>query len=133
RGSEYSRAVAGVYGEPLLSRFRSTYDYSRYRVWLDPLPDAPPLPFDLSGLSLAKAEDGVLEVSAVMPGSPAEQAGIRVGDLVAAIDGKPSRSLSRADAVELLRQPPDTSIALTGTFGGTEGSRTLTLRELLPR
>ncbi|HEY4070218.1 MAG TPA: aspartyl protease family protein [Sphingomicrobium sp.] len=133
RGSEYSRAVAGVYGEPLLSRFRSTYDYSRNRVWLEPLPGVSPLPFDRSGLSLAKADDGRLKVSAVMLGSPADEAGIRVGDVVRSMDGQRAESLSRADAVEVLRQRAGTPIALIGTFGGTEGSRSLMLRELLPR
>jgi hypothetical protein len=131
RGSEYSRAVAGVYGEPLLSRFRSTYDYSRGMVWLDPLPDVGPFPFDRSGLSLAKTDDGSLKVSAVMPGSPADQAGIKAGDLVRAIEGTGSASLSRADASAILRQAPGTPIVLTGTFGGAEGSKTLTLRELV--
>lgn len=132
RGSEYSRAVAGVYGEPLLSRFKSTYDYSRYMVWLEPLPGVGPLPFDRSGLSLAKA-DGSLKISAVMAGSPADEAGIRTGDMITSIQGLPARRLSRADAADLLRLKAGTSITLTGTFAGAEGSKTVTLRELLSK
>ena len=94
RGSEYTRAVAGVYGEPLLSRFKSTYDYSRGTVWLQPLPEVGPFPFDRSGLSLAKTVGGVFKVSAVTSGGPADQAGIRKDDLVNAIQGVPSDKLS---------------------------------------
>jgi hypothetical protein len=47
RGSEHTRSVALMVGEPLLSRFNATYDYSRQTVWLDPLPDVQAVSFDL--------------------------------------------------------------------------------------
>jgi hypothetical protein len=131
RGSEYSRSVAGVYGEPLLSRFNAVYDYSRNTVWLDPLPGLGPLPLDRSGLSLAKADGGLFKVSAVIPGSPADQAGIRAGDLLTAIDQVSAKTLSRADAAALLRDESGKTITLTGTFGGASGTRTIRLRDLL--
>ena len=46
RGSEYTRSVAAVLGEPLLSRFNAVYDYGRGKVWLDPLPEMQPLTFE---------------------------------------------------------------------------------------
>jgi hypothetical protein len=46
RGSEFTRSIAGIIGEPLLSRFNAVYDYSRSTVWLDPLPGAGPVLFD---------------------------------------------------------------------------------------
>jgi hypothetical protein len=133
RGSEYSRAVAGVYGEPLLSRFNATYDYSRSTVWLEPLPDVGPLPFDRSGLSLTKVDGGALKVSAVMQGSPAEEAGIRAGDIVTAINGIASRRLSRADAAAILRDQVGKAVMLSGTFGDVDGQKTVTLRDPLRR
>lgn len=48
RGSEYTRSVAAIIGEPLLSRFNAVYDYGHETVWLDLLPDVPPLPFEKS-------------------------------------------------------------------------------------
>jgi S1-C subfamily serine protease len=131
RGSEYSRAVAGVYGEPLLSRFNTIYDYSRGTVWLEPLLDVGPFPFDRSGLSLAKADGGVLKVSAVMAGSPADKAGIKAGDLITAIGATASARLSRADAADILRGKPGTSLTLSGTFSGVDGLKSLTLRDLV--
>jgi hypothetical protein len=131
RGSEYSRAVAGVYGEPLLSRFKATYDYSRGTVWLEPLPDVGPFPFDRSGLSFAKADGGTLKVSAVMAGSPADEAGIKAGDVISTIGGTASARLSRADAADILRGKPGASVTLGGTFSGVGGSKTLILRDLV--
>jgi hypothetical protein len=46
RGSEYTRSVAAVLGEPLLSRFNAVYDYGRGKVWLELLPDVKPLSFE---------------------------------------------------------------------------------------
>lgn len=45
RGSEHTRSVALMAGEPLLSRFNATYDYGRQTVWLEPLPEVPALSF----------------------------------------------------------------------------------------
>jgi PDZ domain/Aspartyl protease len=132
RGSEYTRATAGIYGEPLLSRFNAIYDYRRGRVWLDPIADAPALSPDRSGLTLAKGEGGVLRVTAVLPGSPADQAGLRVGDTLTAVNGAPVASLSRADAVHLLRGTPGARIEMTGMFGASPGARTIVLRDLVP-
>jgi S1-C subfamily serine protease len=131
RGSEYTRAVAGIYGEPLLSRFDAAYDYSRGLVWLDPVAEAQPVPFDRSGLSLAKTDGGAFAVSAVPAGSPAEAAGFKKGDVVDAVDGRPAPTLSRADAAALLRGNVGTRIVLRGRFGGEDGSRTLVLRDLV--
>jgi hypothetical protein len=41
RGSESTRSVAAIAGEPLLSRFNAVYDYGRRTVWLKLLPEAP--------------------------------------------------------------------------------------------
>ncbi|HEX6660853.1 MAG TPA: PDZ domain-containing protein, partial [Sphingomicrobium sp.] len=131
RGSEYSRSVAGVYGEPLLSRFNATYDYSRGTVWLDLLPEVRPLPFDRSGLSIAKSDGGFFKVSAVTVGSAAYDAGIRSGDIIKAIDGVAAPTLSRADAAAILKEKVGKSIVLSGTFGGADASKTIKLRELI--
>jgi Aspartyl protease len=46
RGSENTRSIAAVIGEPLLTRFNAVYDYGHRAVWLDPLPDVPPVSFE---------------------------------------------------------------------------------------
>jgi hypothetical protein len=42
RGSESTRSVAAIAGEPLLSRFNAVYDYKHRQVWLEQLPERPP-------------------------------------------------------------------------------------------
>ena len=46
RGSEYTRSVAAIAGEPLLSRFDAVYDYGYQTVWLNPLGDVGPHSFE---------------------------------------------------------------------------------------
>jgi len=131
RGSEYTRSVAAVLGEPLLSRFNATYDYARKTVWLEYLPDVSVLPFNRAGLQLSKASDGTFKVVAVSSGSPAAEAGLAKGDIVLSIAGLPARSLSRADAMDILQGPVGTSVPITL---GPVPPRTVTfrLRDLLP-
>lgn len=53
-----------------------------------------------------------LRVLAAREGSPAARAGIRPGDFVRAIDGKPTRDLSAYDGVRLLRGAPGSKVSL---------------------
>jgi hypothetical protein len=39
RGSESTRSVAAIAGEPLLSRFDAIYDYGHQTVWLEAIPE----------------------------------------------------------------------------------------------
>lgn len=112
RGSEHTRSVAAVLGEPLLSRFDLIFDYAGGRLWLEPLPDSLPVPFNRSGLSVSKAPDGAFTVSSVVADSPAADAGIKSGDLIDEVGGRPSQSLSRADVLVLFQQPAGTTVDL---------------------
>lgn len=58
-------------------------------------------------------KDGVLTVIAPLKGTPAETAGIKAGDQVAMIDGKPTDGVSTEKAVSQIRGPTGTTVALT--------------------
>ncbi len=63
-------------------------------------------------------KDGVLTVISPLKGTPAELAGIKAGDTIAAIDGKPSDGLSVDEAVSKIRGPKGTRVVLTLMRGG---------------
>jgi carboxyl-terminal processing protease len=50
-----------------------------------------------------KADGGALMIVRVIPGSPAEQAGIRAGDRITAVDGKSTEQLTTDQAANLLQ------------------------------
>lgn len=58
-------------------------------------------------------KDKLLVVVTPLKGTPAEAAGIRAGDHIAAIDGKPTDGLTTEKAVSLIRGPVGTTVAFT--------------------
>jgi len=94
--------TAGNIGMPILGRFDVTTDYSRGRLLLKPRPDALAQPFakDRSGL-LARVSGGVATLGLVAPGSPAEAAGLKVGQQISAVNGRPVSELGVAGLTEL--------------------------------
>ncbi|TSC69540.1 MAG: Carboxy-terminal-processing protease [Parcubacteria group bacterium Gr01-1014_56] len=104
-------AIAGLtdsYGDP-------------YTVFLPPA-DAKVFQEDISGafggvgMELGLKE-GVIVVVAPLKDSPAEKAGVRSGDQVLAVDGKPTQGMTVDAAVKLIRGKQGTTVKLT--FGRT--------------
>jgi carboxyl-terminal processing protease len=56
--------------------------------------------------------NGVLVVKRVLPGGPAERAGVKAGWLLRAINGVPAKSMKLNDAVKLIRGPAGTAVEL---------------------
>jgi hypothetical protein len=78
---------AGNLGSDVLRRFKTIFDYSREQMLLVPNESfAEPFEWDRSGLRVGVGR--ALEVESVIPGSPAEESGILVGDILTHIDGK---------------------------------------------
>lgn len=77
------------------------------------------------GMEVA-VENGVLKVVSPIEGSPADLAGIKPGDLITEIDGKPTQGMVVFDAVKLLRGPKGSKVTITVTREG-EGSRDINL------
>lgn len=63
------------------------------------------------GLTLKTNEQDQIAVAKVLPGGTAQRAGVRAGDVIAKIDGKPSPS--EADAAQMLWGEPDTTVTLS--------------------
>jgi len=132
-GSFAASDIAGNIGGGVLKRFDLTLDYANERIFFEPNTqlDAPDV-FDRSGMWLNDAGDA-LEVMDVTAGGPAERAGVRVGDRVRAIDGKPVRAGDLLRLRERFRsEPPGTKLRLeTEAEGGARRERVLELADLV--
>lgn len=93
-GAYASASFSGTIGERLLRRFTSIYDYAHNTLTLQPNAEAakPFAPRTTFGASLVS--DGTdyrtFTVSAIRKDSPADSAGFRKDDVIAALDGKPA-------------------------------------------
>jgi carboxyl-terminal processing protease len=71
--------------------------------------------------------DNQLQVIAPLEGTPAEKAGLRPGDRIVEIDGKPSADISIEEAVSLIRGPKGTDVVLGIMREGWESSKDFTI------
>ncbi len=58
-------------------------------------------------------EDGFIKVIAPIDDTPAQQAGVKAGDLVIRLDGQPVKEMDLGEAVKAMRGKPGTLITLT--------------------
>lgn len=87
----------GVIGAEILRRFRVVFDYSRRQMILEPNRQvSTPDEYDMSGMLLtAEGNDfKTLKVRQLIEDSPATAAGVREGDLIAAVNGTATSKLS---------------------------------------
>jgi hypothetical protein len=109
-GAFTSEDYAGNIGTRILERFKVTLDYERRQLWLEPGARYPRRDvLARSGMQFARTADTV-RVMAVMPGSAGAKAGLRAGDVVTALDGRPLAEMGPNDVAAVLDE-------------GAEGSR----------
>lgn len=72
-------------------------------------------------------KEGILTVIAPLDNSPAEKAGLRAGDKILSIDGKPSSDLTIDEAVSLIHGKKGTNVTLTVVSEGAEEARDITI------
>jgi membrane-associated protease RseP (regulator of RpoE activity) len=124
-GAFANSALAGNIGAQIAMRFRTYLDYGRKRIILEssPMFDTP---FDraFSGLALRALGDDfrTFRVIDVLEDSPASDAGIQVGDVIASIDETPASGLTIFRINELF------DVARTYTVSIRRGAEALTLK-----
>jgi hypothetical protein len=121
----------GNVGGGLLKRFVVTFDYANQVMYLKPIvpPPADAGRFDRSGMWINASQAGY-DVTDVSPGGPAAEAGIVVGDVITAIDGKPVVTEGLSDArISLRARPAGTKVEIAVTRGTEKTVVTLVLRD----
>lgn len=89
--------------------------------------DAPP---GDTGIELTRQY--YLRVVAAREGSPADKAGLRTGDYIRAIDGKPTRNMSAFEGATALRGQPGTKVVVTVLRGNAVEPHEVTLTRERP-
>jgi carboxyl-terminal processing protease len=68
---------------------------------------------------MASAGNGTIKVERVLPGTPAEKAGVRAGDQITRIDGVDVSSMTYQEAMSKIRGEPGTSVTITVIHAGS--------------
>jgi len=131
RGKLLEGQQAGNLGNSLFRHFVLYLDYDRQQVIVEKGEDfGKDFPRDMSGLALWRPEEAC-EVLYVSPGTPAEEAGFREGDVVVAIDGT---SVDDFDGLvelnALLTEEAGTQYVFAVERGGETMELALILRDL---
>lgn len=106
-GAGGSSDVAGLIGNEILRRFNVILDYSRREMVLEPNARfSDPFQENVSGIELEikGAARDVFTVADVTEQSAAEKAGVRIGDVLVAIDFQPASAFSINQIEQLLQQ-----------------------------
>jgi carboxyl-terminal processing protease len=74
------------------------------------------------------SKDGQLVVVAPLPSSPAEKAGLRAGDAIVAIDGTATHDMDLNQAVDKIRGPKGSVVALTIIHTDSKDAQPVTLK-----
>ncbi len=96
-GSEYVNQRNGIVGNQVLERFTVTFDYIREILYLQPNKYfKEKFRFDKSGLALVASGSKLTDIIVfnIIPGSPADLAGMQPGDQIKSINGVTTRLLN---------------------------------------
>jgi hypothetical protein len=126
-GAFASEELAGNIGNRVLERFRVTLDYRRRQVWLEPGKRYSERDRLTRCGTLLTKKDGVVSIASVLLASPADHAGLREGDRVLELDGRPIDSWDLPEVSALLDDGPVGSKVRVKIRRG-EGDRTVNVR-----
>ena len=116
KGDNASSDYDGLIGGAILRRFNVTIDLAGRRLLLEPTARlSEPFETDMSGLELLADGDDLsrILIDDVKPGSAAAKGGIRGGDYVRSVDGRPAGEVGIQELRRILRTPGPVDLELT--------------------
>ncbi|MDR3444867.1 aspartyl protease family protein [Dyella sp.] len=132
-GATGNPTEAGNIGQDVLARFTVHFDYRRQRMYLQPREVASHWQYATAGLRANRSAEqrDRLKVSWVVPDSPAAAAGLKQGDEIVAVNGKPAAEISSYDLRdEVNHREEGAPLSLTLADGRI---LTMRLRDIAPR
>lgn len=114
-GAFSSQEFGGILGSDILQQFEITFDLKNNTIFLRPdtLYQRDPYRYVTIGIQIAKNGQGGFEIMSVWKDSPAARAGLRQGDVLKAVDGKPIDTFTAQQVSSMLHAKEGTEIKLT--------------------
>jgi membrane-associated protease RseP (regulator of RpoE activity) len=131
RGAFGEASFAGNIGGGLLKEYVVTFDYGHQKMYFAPGGIAARDGYDRAGMWMNRSAQGfqVMDVTAT---SPAQAAGIKTGDAIVSVDGKPAKDVMLPDLRTRLRSnAPGTVVHFGVVHGGVTRDVAVTLRDLI--
>lgn len=121
----------GALGQGVFKRFNTIFDYAHNRIILEPSSRFDePFEFNMAGIQFIRGSGGGFQITHVVKGSPASEAGLHVDDCIVQIDGEPASRLS-ADELERLLTKEGADVTLNLQRTGKPLNVRLRLRRLV--
>lgn len=124
----------GTLGSGALSRFRVTFDYTNERMILQKgMKFRKPFEYNMSGITFKSIGSyfNIFEVSDIIPGSPADLAGIRSGDILISVNNVYSITMTLGDINRILSSGEGVRINMKFSREGKQLDTKFRLRKMI--
>ncbi len=126
-GTQANRETAGIVGNGVLRQFNVTFDYAGAALWFEKNANyGKPPAVDRAGVWVERGESGIMVVD-VVAGGPAAKAGIKAGDVIIEVNGKPWETIALASIRAEMQAAAGTRLRVKLAVGG---ERAIVLGEL---
>jgi hypothetical protein len=132
-GAQADPSIAGNIGAGILKRYIVTLDYNHQTMYVKPVtvPVDDLDTFDRAGVWMNQSAEGFAVVD-VTKGAPADQAGLKTGDVIVGVNGEPATSLKLYEVRKQLRdEAPGTVVTFTVRRGDAQTTVPVTLKDLI--
>jgi hypothetical protein len=132
-GAFSAEGFGGTLGSEFLRQFEVTFDLKHDQIFLkkDPRSKSDPYRYVTIGIQFARNDQGTYSVMSVWKNSPADQAGIRLGDRIRAINGESTSSMTAEQLSADFHGEEGTSVNLIIERDAATSAVTLRMRQLL--